>query len=222
MKKLHLLDHDAKSSKSAGRQVGGFAMGLVAGLLIGLVVALGVALYITKAPSLFINKVPQRTVEQDTAETERNRNWDPNAPLSGKAGNRAAAAASASAVTPHVAVVPATAAASAPAVATAPAVKPAAKDPAAILAGGATAPPRDPYIYFVQTGAYTRSDDAEQQKVKLALNGLTARITEREQAGRTVYRVRLGPFASRDEADGLQARLQEQIIEAQIVRVEKP
>jgi cell division protein FtsN len=104
----------------------------------------------------------------------------------------------------------------------APGVAKPAKDPAAILAGGTAAPAGDPYLYFVQTGAYTRSDDAEQQKAKLALIGLTARVTDREQAGRTVYRVRLGPFPTREEADSLQAKLQEQTIEAQIVRVEKP
>ena len=53
-------------------------------LLVGLVLALGVALYITKAPVPFVNKVPLRTADQDTAEIERNRNWDPNAPLAGK------------------------------------------------------------------------------------------------------------------------------------------
>ena len=75
-------------------QRGGFVMGLVVGLLIGLAVALGVALYITKAPIPFINKVPQRTADQDTAEAERNRNWDPNAPLGGKPVARPASAAS--------------------------------------------------------------------------------------------------------------------------------
>ena len=49
-------------------QRGGFAIGLVVGLLIGLALALGVALYITKAPVPFINKVPQRTADQDAAE----------------------------------------------------------------------------------------------------------------------------------------------------------
>jgi cell division protein FtsN len=221
-------------------QRGGFGMGLVAGLLVGLVVALAVALYVTKAPIPFINKVPQRTAEQDTAEAERNRTWDPNAPLGGKAAGRviaasasaasaafAASAASAGAAVATAAAPPALPAASAgvagadaPSSAAA-ASRPLAKDPAAILAGGSTAPPADPYLYFVQTGAYTRSDDAEQQKAKLALIGQTARITEREQAGRTVYRVRLGPFPGRDEADVLQGKLQEQGIEAQIVRVEK-
>ena len=80
----------------------------------------------------------------------------------------------------------------------------------------------DPFVYFVQAGAYTRTEDAEQQRARLAMLGQTARITEREQAGRVVYRVRLGPFASRDTADSLQNKLQEQSIEAQIVRVEKP
>ena len=74
------------------RQRGGFAMGLIVGLLIGLALALGVALYVTKVPVPFVNKVPQRTAEQDAAETEKNKNWDPNAPLSGKARRSAPAA----------------------------------------------------------------------------------------------------------------------------------
>ncbi len=191
-------------------------MGVVAGLLIGLALALGVALYITKAPVPFINKVPQRTAEQDTAETERNRNWDPNAALGGKAQPKPAAAA-ASAVAP-VATAPVAAAPTAPA-----ASRPAARDPAAILSGGPTpSPSGEPFIYFVQAGAYTRSEDAEQQRAKLALLGQTAKITEREQAGRVVFRVRVGPFPSRDEADALKTRLQEAALETQIVRVEKP
>jgi cell division protein FtsN len=226
MKALKLAD---KSPKPLKQQAGGFVMGLVAGLLIGLAVALAVALYITKAPNLFVNKVPQRTAAQDSAETERNRNWDPNAPLSGKAGARAASAAAsaaaavASAAPPLPAPAPVAAASAAVPSPPAPGLGKPAKDPAAILAGGSSgAPAGDPFVYFVQTGAYTRSDDAEQQKAKLALIGLAARVTDREQAGRTVYRVRLGPFPTREEADGLQAKLQEQTIEAQIVRVEKP
>jgi cell division protein FtsN len=34
--------------------------------------------------------------------------------------------------------------------------------------------------------------------------------------------VRLGPYPTRDEADAQQTQLQQQTIEAQIVRVEKP
>jgi hypothetical protein len=62
-------------------QRGGFLVGLVVGLLIGLAAALAVALYVTKVPVPFINKVPQRTADQDAAEAERNKTWDPNAGL---------------------------------------------------------------------------------------------------------------------------------------------
>ena len=221
-------------------QRGGFAMGLVAGLLIGLALALGVALYITKAPVPFVNKVPQRTAEQDTAETERNRNWDPNAGLAGRTAARAASAAAAGAAAaasaaaggglfpPPPGIVAATPGPGAAVPPPATAARPPTRDPAAILAGqaGASAPrsttsTAEPFIYFVQAGAFTRIEDAEQQRARLAMIGQGARITEREQAGRTVYRVRLGPFPSRGEADALQVRLQEQGIEAQIVRVEK-
>lgn len=215
-------------------QKGGFVMGLVAGLLIGLALALGVALYITKAPVPFVNKVPQRTAEQDKAETERNRDWDPNAALGGKAVARAASAASAAAAAASAAPaagiqpVPTAPMATAPAApASAAAVKPA-RDPAAILAGEPASAPRstvvvpEPFVYFVQAGAFTRTEDAEQQRAKLAMIGQAAKITEREQAGRTVYRVRLGPYPLRNDADALQSKLQEQGIESQIVRVEKP
>ena len=219
------------------QQRGGFVMGLVAGLLVGLALALGVALYITKAPIPFVNKVPQRTAEQDVAETERNKTWDPNAPLAGK-GARPIAAAGAVVAAPDASAPPVPVAAPmAPPVAAAPpaasAARPPAKDPAAILAGGVPAPAPaasaaaqarpaiDAFVYFVQAGAYTRSEDAEQQRARLAIIGQGAKITEREQAGRTVYRVRLGPYPSREEADALTSRLQEQGIESQIVRVEK-
>ena len=215
-------------------QKGGFVMGLVAGLLIGLALALGVALYITKAPVPFVNKVPQLTAEQDKAETERNRDWDTNAALGGKAVARAASAASAAAVAASAAPaagiqpVPTAPVAAAPAApASAAAVKPA-RDPAAILAGEPASAPRstvvvpEPFVYFVQAGAFTRTEDAEQQRAKLAMIGQAAKITEREQAGRTVYRVRLGPYPLRNDADALQSKLQEQGIESQIVRVEKP
>jgi cell division protein FtsN len=227
-------------SPRVGFQRGGFALGLVVGLLIGLVLALGVALYITKAPVPFIDKVPQRTAEQDSAEAARNKNWDPNAALGGLAAQRAASAAQAAQAGSGPAPATAPAAAGLPATAVAPAasVPPArpVRDPAAILAGQAPAPAAarpavapasataaaaDAFVYFVQAGAYTRSDDAEQQKARLAMGGWTAKVSEREQAGRTVWRVRIGPYPTRAEADAQQQKLVDQGIEAQIVRVEK-
>lgn len=192
---------------------GGFALGLVVGLLVGLALALAVALYITKAPVPFINKVPLRTPQQDAAEAERNKNWDPNAPLAPKGPRPPPVAASA----------PSTAAE--PAQATAPsAVTRPGRDPAAILSGGAVSTPAaaEAFTYLVQVGAYTRAEDAEAQRARLAMQGFSAKVLEREQAGRLVYRVRLGPYDTKAEADALQSKLQGAGIQGQLVRVQKP
>ena len=221
------------------RQTGSFVTGLVIGLLIGLAVALAVALYITKAPVPFINKLPQRSAEQDAAEFERNKAWDPNAPLAGKSPARPATVASGT-VEDNT---PAAASASQP-TAPAPAAASPARDPAAILAaqpGAAPAPApaptaatpgapampaapagtAAPTVFFVQAGAYARPEDADAQRAKLALLGLTAKVSEREQSGRTVYRVRLGPFDLRAPAEDAQAKLAGAGIEANLVRVER-
>jgi cell division protein FtsN len=66
---------------------------------------------------------------------------------------------------------------------------------------GSARPGADPFVYFVQIGAYGRSEEAEQQRARLAMAGMAAKVTEREQAGRTVHRVRLGPFESREMAE---------------------
>jgi len=165
----------------------GFLLGLVIGGLLGLLVALVLAIVINKAPVPFMDKVPQRTAEQDAAEVAKNKGWDPNGLLYGKAG-----AGAASGAVPEE--TPVTLGASGVAQ---PASAVMMKTPAGPSAGSGA----DPFQYYVQVGAYSRSDDAEQQRAKLAMTGLTARVTEREQAGRTVYRVRVGPFDSRDEAD---------------------
>ena len=51
--------------------------------------------------------------------------------------------------------------------------------------------------------------------------GMSAKVSEREQSGRTVYRVRLGPFERKDEADAAQQRLATNGVEAALVRVER-
>lgn len=218
------------ASKPAGHknQKGGFVLGLIVGLLVGLAVALGVALYITKVPIPFVNKVPQRTAEQDAQETERNRNWDPNAPLAGRAARSASGVVNPPAVTapppPTTTASVAAATASAAAVATLPTPQPRPvtrnEAPAAASTPVATAS-AESYVYFVQAGAFTRPEEGEAQKAKLAIQGFTAKVMEREQNGRTVYRVRLGPMDSRDEAEGLQRKIEGAGFEANLVRVQR-
>ena len=88
-------------------------------------------------------------------------------------------------------------------------------DPSTVTSGA------DPFSYFIQAGAFRTPEDAEQQRAKLSLIGFQARVTEREQAGRTVYRVRLGPFDRKDDADKAKEKLDGNAIETALVRVQR-
>jgi cell division protein FtsN len=206
------------------RQRGGTLIGLVIGLVLGLAVALAVAVYVTKVPVPFMNKTQTRTPEQDAAESKKNQNWDPNAPLYGKNPAKPLVVASAAAVVPppppafipqggaSVPVAPATRA-SAPRANT---------DPLGDLAAaraGASAP--DPFTYFVQAGAFRLPEEAEAQRAKLSLMGLESRVSEREQSGRAVYRVRVGPLDKKADAERIKARLDASGVEATLVRVQR-
>lgn len=188
--------------------------GLIVGLLLGVALSLAVALYVTKVPVPFLDKVPQRTEEQDAAVREKNKNWDPNAPLVGKTPARPAPSAPAS--MPETGGVPPVSE----------------RDPASILADRPAAASKaaapvstgaveEAFSYFVQTGAYTSVEDAESQRGKLALLGYAARVSEREQSGRPVHRVRLGPFEEKIEADSTKEKLLAAGFEAVLVRAPK-
>jgi cell division protein FtsN len=210
------------SQRLGGRrsdQHGGFFLGLIVGLLAGLALSLGVALYVTKVPVPFINKVPQRSAEHDAAQAEKNRQWDPNAALAGKAATHPSAAAASVAPTPATVAAPAASGSRPGKPVDGAAANKAGKVPAA--GADKTAAASDPFTYFAQVGAYSRSEDAEQQRASVALIGLAAKVTEREQAGRTVYRVRVGPFESKDEAEAVRIRLAAAGVDSALVRVQR-
>lgn len=189
------------------QQRGGTIVGFILGLIVGLGSALAVAVYVTKVPVPFLNKGGTRSASQDADEAQRNRNWDPNAPLYGK--------------TPVKPVAPASAP-PAPAAA-APAPQPAASAPANADPLGALATARaagsDPFDYYVQAGAFRNQTEAEAQRAKLAMLGWESRVSEREQNGRPVFRVRVGPFTKRDDADEFKGKLVQANIDSTLVRV---
>ncbi len=214
------------------QQTGGTIIGFIVGVIVGLGAALAVAVYVTKVPVPFLNKGSGRGVDMDAAESQKNKNWDPNSPLYGKNPARpvtVAASAPASA--------PAAAAAPAPDVrAAASAAKPAASKPEPAkaetkpgadplgdlaVAKAAAKGNLDPFDYFVQAGAFRTQVDADAQRAKLAMLGWEARVSEREQNGRPVFRVRVGPFAKRDDAEQLKEKLDGTGVESALVRVQR-
>jgi cell division protein FtsN len=231
------------------RQRGGLFLGVIIGLLLGLGAALAVAIYVTKVPVPFINKGASKpSAEQDAQESQKNKNWDPNAPLYGKnpakpsvpttpatpsvadavtATSPAAKPPVATASAPKAATAPKTAAsaasnASTPAASTNTLAKPSA-DPLGDLAKAkaAIAAGADPFRYFVQAGAFRSADDAEAQKAKLAIAGFEAKVTEREQSGTTVYRVRVGPIDQKDAAERAKEKLDAAGFESALVRIQR-
>ena len=190
------------------QQQGGTLLGFILGLIVGLAVALVVAVYVTKVPIPFMNKALSRNADQDAAEEKKNKDWDPNAPLYGK--NPAKPAAPAEPTDAAPAATPATGAS---------AEDKKTDDPLGDLARAKAG--ADPFVYFVQAGAYRSEPEAQAQKAKLALKGLTSAVSERDQDGRTVYRVRLGPFDSKDDAEGTKKKLDSAKIESALVRVQR-
>ena len=197
------------------QQRGNTVLGLILGVLIGLGGALAVAVYVTKVPVPFLNKNPPRSTDTDAAEAKRNKDWDPNGPLAGK--NQVKPVAPAPAAAPEPEVVPGKAKASADPLGDLAKARSAAKTSGEKAAAGGV----DPFSYFVQAGAFRTPEDAEQQRAKLSLMGFQAKVTEREQSGRTVYRVRLGPFDKKDEADTAKGKLDGQSIDSALVRVQR-
>ena len=229
-------------------QHGGTLLGFILGLVIGLTVALGVAMYVTKVPMPFSNKNLSRSAEQDAVEAQKNKDWNPNSAIQAKPAaapegpadgatpaNGASAGAAPTAPTapaaPAVAADPLAdlmknkSAGNAPSATSQPASAPpagATPQPAATPAAGSKASnSTDPFTYFVQAGAFKTATDADAQKAKLSMMGIEAKVSEREQAGRIIYRVRSGPFDDKEQAEKIKTRLDSSGMDAALVRVQR-
>lgn len=204
------------------KQRGGTLLGFIVGLVIGLGVALGVAIYVTKVPTPFSNKNQTRSSDQDEAENQKNREWNPNRVLQPKPPASTPQAPDSGAesppsdkvqseglkgeIKPAVTADPSSADSKA---------KSGLSTPAGSTAGA------DPFQYFVQAGAFRNAADADTQKAKLAMMGLDAKVSEREQAGRSVFRVRLGPFEDKAAAERVRSKLETNSVDNTLVRVQR-
>jgi cell division protein FtsN len=209
-------------------QRGGTFMGFIMGLVVGLGLSLAVAIYVTKVPTPFSNKNQPRSSEQDKAETQKNKDWNPNTVLQPKppAEQPSSPIEPSAEVQPKPIDKPVAPPAEAPKAEHRPAVS---ADPLGDLAkakSGLTTPASganagDPFDYVIQVGAYRSAADADAQKAKLAMMGLDAKVSERDQGGRTVFRVRLGPYDDKAAAEKVRTRLESSSIENTLVRVQR-
>lgn len=208
------------------KQTGGTLLGLIVGMVVGLLIAVGVALMITGSSIPFAGK-SDNTANKDKAKILA----DPNEPLYPKRDlmesvarelskkaeteGKSAAAEALKALTS-----PAPAQKSEPATATAAATT-VTVPPQAVVMQPSTdkqAQPVDGLIYYLQAGAFLNRNEAENVKSRLALMGLSAKLSERASDNGTLYRVRIGPFSQIDEMRQTRTLLAENGMQAVVVR----
>lgn len=95
--------------------------------------------------------------------------------------------------------------------------------PAPVPAANAAAPAspaRDNQApYILQAGAFGASGDAEALKARIALLGLNARVESASIGGKTVYRVRMGPYGTATELASAKGKLADGGLPALAIKV---
>ncbi len=199
-----------------GRQRGGTVIGLIVGLVLGLAIALGVAIYITKAPLPFMNRFQERP---STAASGPG-GWNPNKGLTGANVPPPAGSGSMPVTVASRPLSPQALAALGHAGAAVAASQPSAATPAhpaTPAASAASAAASSHGGFVLQVGAYSTRGDAERQQAKVALTGQEAHVDERTVGGRTLYRVRVGPFPTARQAEQTQKLLGDNGIQTALV-----
>jgi cell division protein FtsN len=204
---IHPLPSAALSKPQRGR----FLQGMLIGLLIGLALAVGITRYINKTPSPFVNKVPHRTAIEDDAEAQKNRHWNPNDPLIQGRPTKPTGNTASSFPPPGVVLPPPEQAVVVPATSSSPGSE------TEVSSSGGN---QEIGTFFVQAGAFSRQEDAEQQRARLAMINLEAKVSEKVQSGRTIYRVRLGPFEKKADADAAKIQIESEGMDASLFKAQ--
>ena len=76
-----------------------------------------------------------------------------------------------------------------------------------------------PGMYVLQLGAFTRQEQAESLKARLALVGMNAHIQPTRLNRQTYYRVRIGPTTDLHQLNADRARLQEHRFNSDLIRL---
>ena len=73
--------------------------------------------------------------------------------------------------------------------------------------------------FVVQAGAFSTQVDAEARRAELGFLGFEARVIPRTDGAKTLYRVRLGPYGTAQEANDVKSKLQANSNTATVGRV---
>lgn len=73
--------------------------------------------------------------------------------------------------------------------------------------------------YYLQAGSFLQKSDAEKMRAKLLLNNLDAFVKPVDKDGRTLHRVRLGPYYEKAQLDEARGALKKRGIDYMVLRV---
>ena len=188
-----------KRSAPPGRSGGGFLLGVFIGLLTGLGIALGVAFYLNKTPLPFLGK--------SKPPAPRDASADPVKPAA-VAGMPQGGARGDKPKFDFYKILPGS-----EEPVTEKELKEAAK-------AGRNQPELARGVYFIQAGSFQNPADADNQKAKIAILGFESSVepTTLPDKG-TWYRVRLGPYTTLEELNGVRRTLAQNGIDASLVKL---
>lgn len=103
---------------------------------------------------------------------------------------------------------------------TAAATAPAATPPAPAAQNKPVAAAADGSRYLLQAGAFQASGQAEELKAQLAMMGLSARVEPAQINGKTIYRVRMGPYGSAGDLADAKRKLASSGVSAMAIKAQ--
>lgn len=215
---------DAPAARSESRLSHPLLLGMIIGLLLGIVISLAVALWLNRLSNPFVDKGkpieplprmgPAQPPPPPDAAKAAEKAAKGSVPEKGKAGDRPRFefynilpgekdAPDREAKAPKAAPPP-----------------PKAAEPAPKPGSSPSSPkPHSGDVYWLQAGAFSDEKEADNLRAKIALTGLEAsvRAVAVPQKGK-LYRVRLGPYQSLDDANRMKTTLSQNGVGAAIIR----
>ena len=209
-------------------------LGMIIGLLLGIVIALAVALWLNRLNNPFVDKgkqvepvakfaPPQGAPPADAAkaaeQAAKGKLPTPEKPADKAGADKAAAKPAERPRFEFYQILPGDKQAGDKDVAPSP-TAPRPPSTAGAKQGSATSPkPHSGETYWLQAGAFTEEREADNLRARIALTGLEAAVRPVTVPDKgTLYRVRLGPYQSLDDANRIKTALSQNGVGAAIIR----
>jgi cell division protein FtsN len=217
---------DSPSPRAESRLAHPMLLGMIIGLLLGILISLSVALWLNRLANPFVEKARPvealpRVQSPDASRAAEHNGRAAEKPAAG-APSSPAPAEDKAASRPRFEFYQILPGGEKSAEKEAKAAPRAPPPPPPVIAKPGSSPaapkPHTGDSYWLQAGAFSDQKEADNQKARIALTGLEAVVRPVDVAGRgTLYRVRLGPYQSLDDANRMKSTLAQNGVATSII-----